>query len=435
MTSAIGWYGPLIDLSEASLHVGDFVQLLVLVHRSTPTVQYKLSKGGGGDQVMRTEIQVGDNTRPFFPVSLWHKQMQLSTPGDVILLQNVKIAKFGDFVEARTVQCSSLQCLIHPHESLLSKGVDDLIANCRVGTITKEKLRRVIEWLQQSGSTLCNLNLHTDQKKGHFLRNWKVLEETKSRDCYSLSEVSRLSNSCKAVFHASIGEFFLPFTQQPLGDSEKEKMFISRRLYKTGDTSLLEDLICTGCQLCGSPLDLQYSKSMFEQNSIPLYCSESSNRLHAVSLIYRPLMLYVWDESEYLPLLVRNKAAEILFGNIRAERVYLCYREEKHDWKPDPKDVHKDRHFCTRVSNHPKAAAGFPGSFSSDPEMSLKGKGKQSCDKKMNLYFIWLFFLKLLLQQGKNSPLKFEVTVNASLDRENGRFQMVSMSMPCFRAK
>lgn len=37
---------------------------------------------------MRTEIQVGDNTRPFFPVSLWHKQMQLSTPGDVILLQS-----------------------------------------------------------------------------------------------------------------------------------------------------------------------------------------------------------------------------------------------------------------------------------------------------------------------------------------------------------
>ncbi|KAM4069915.1 hypothetical protein ACB094_12G126000 [Castanea mollissima] len=400
MTSAIGWYGPLIDLSEASIHVGDFVQLLVFVHRSTPTVQYKLSKGGGGDQVIRTEIQVGDNTRPFFPVSLWHKQMQLSTP-------DVKIAKSGDFVEARTVQCSSLQRLIHPHESLLSKGIDDLLANCRVGTTTKEKLRKVVEWLQRSGSTLCNLNLHSDQY---------------------------LVYPTPAIFHASVGEIFLPFTQQPLGDSEKEKMFISRRLYKTGDTNLVEDLICTGCQLCGSPLDLEYSKSMFEQNSIPLYCSESSNRLHEVSLIYRPLMLYVWDESEYLPLLVRNKAAEILFGNIRAERVYLCYREEKHDWQPVPKDVHKDRHFCTRVSNHPKAVAGFPGSFASDPEMSLKGKGKQSCDKKMNLYFIWLFFLKLLLQ-GKNSPLKFGVTVNAGLDRENGRFQMVSMSMPCFRAK
>lgn len=42
-------------------------------------------------------------------------------------------------------------------------GVDDLIANCRVGTTTKEKLTRVIEWLQRSGSTLCNLNVHSDQ--------------------------------------------------------------------------------------------------------------------------------------------------------------------------------------------------------------------------------------------------------------------------------
>ncbi|KAK2999237.1 hypothetical protein RJ639_024257 [Escallonia herrerae] len=34
--AAMGWYGPLIDLSKASSHIGDYVQLLVLVHRSTP---------------------------------------------------------------------------------------------------------------------------------------------------------------------------------------------------------------------------------------------------------------------------------------------------------------------------------------------------------------------------------------------------------------
>lgn len=43
MTSTIGWYGPLIDLSEAASHVGDFVvQLIVFVHCSTP-VQVSLS--------------------------------------------------------------------------------------------------------------------------------------------------------------------------------------------------------------------------------------------------------------------------------------------------------------------------------------------------------------------------------------------------------
>ena len=34
--AGMGWYGPLIDLSRASSHVGDYVQLLVFVHKSTP---------------------------------------------------------------------------------------------------------------------------------------------------------------------------------------------------------------------------------------------------------------------------------------------------------------------------------------------------------------------------------------------------------------
>jgi hypothetical protein len=147
------------------------------------------------------------------------------------------------------------------------------------------------------------------------------------------------------------------------------------------------------------------------------------------------MQLYVWDESKYLPLLVRNKAAEVLFGNIKAERVYLCYRGQNNDSNPNPKDVLKDNHFCAIVSNHPKAASGFQGSSSSYADKSLEWTEIHCCDNKINFYSIWLIFLKLLLQQGKNSPLKFEVTVNASLDRENGRFEMVSMSMPCFRAK
>lgn len=120
MAGAIGWYGPLIDLSKAASHIGDYVQLLVFVHRTTP-VQYKMAKGGR--EVIRTDIQVGDDTRPFFHVSIWQKQMgSMAVAGDIILLQNVKITRFGDFVEARTIHCSSLQCLVHPCESLGSKG-------------------------------------------------------------------------------------------------------------------------------------------------------------------------------------------------------------------------------------------------------------------------------------------------------------------------
>lgn len=36
MATAIGWYGPLIDLCKASSYVGDYVQLVVFVHQFTP---------------------------------------------------------------------------------------------------------------------------------------------------------------------------------------------------------------------------------------------------------------------------------------------------------------------------------------------------------------------------------------------------------------
>ncbi|KAJ7965600.1 DIS3-like exonuclease 2 [Quillaja saponaria] len=423
MTSTLGWYGPLIDLSKAASHIGDFVQLLVFVHRSVP-VQYKSSSGG---EVIRTDIQVGDDTRQFFAVSLWKKQMgSMVSAGDIILLQNVKIAKFGDCIEARTVQWSSLSCLIHPYESLVSRGIEDLILNYHGGITTKTKLRKVIEWVQQAGSTLCNNKLLCYRENRHLSRNWKLPEERTSRDCFLLSEVSCLTNTFKAKFCASVGEIFLGFTTRTLENSEKEKLLLSRRFDKMRDDSLVEDLICTGCQLCGSTMD-----SVFEQNAIPLNCSKSSNRLHAVSLIYRPFMLYVWDESEYMALLVKNRAAEILFGNIKAEKVYLCYREQMHDQNPNLRDDIKVNNQNARASHHSKPAGkGVLGSCSSDAHRSLK---KKQCDT--NFYLIWLILLKMLVQQGKNSPLKFEIIINASLDNENGKFEMVSASMPCFKIK
>lgn len=123
--------------------------------------------------------------------------------------------------------------------------------------------------------------------------------------------------------------------------------------------------------------------------------------------LFHQLQLYIWDEVEYLPLLVKNKAAEVLFGNISAERVYQCYRKNK-----DKTDVSTDEH---------------PGKGSSESE---ENEGR-SC-RDMNFHSIWLILLRMLLLQGKNSPLKFHVDVNARLDTEDGRFEMVSMSMPCF---
>ena len=95
------------------------------------------------------------------------------------------------------------------------------------------------------------------QQKRPLLKNWKAHEERISRNCFSLSGVSRLTSSCKVTFYASVGEIFLPFTWRTLDESEKERMFISQRLSKPQDNNLAADLICNGCQLCGSPLDME----------------------------------------------------------------------------------------------------------------------------------------------------------------------------------
>lgn len=48
--------------------------------------QYKTSKGGN---VIRTDIQVGDDTLRYFPVSIWKKQMEsILKPGNIVLLQS-----------------------------------------------------------------------------------------------------------------------------------------------------------------------------------------------------------------------------------------------------------------------------------------------------------------------------------------------------------
>ncbi|XP_030536791.1 uncharacterized protein LOC115745219 isoform X2 [Rhodamnia argentea] len=419
MASAIGWYGPLIDLSKASSHVGDFVQLLVFVHRSTP-VQYKVSKGG---EIVRTDIQVGDDTRPRFTVSLWQKQMgSLAISGDVILLQNVKVARFGDLIDARTVSCSSIVPLVHSYELMVSE--DELIGNSRLGTAAKEKLKKVIGWVKANELIIRNKQLS---------RNWKVLEVGEHKDCTSISEVLNLTCSCKAIFLASVGEIFLPIVWRATCEIEKEKMFISWRINSKDDGGLAEDFICTGCQLCGSPLELDRSKHALKQNSVPLYCDKSSNRLHVVSLIYQPFMLYLYDESGSLPLLVKNKAAELLFGNIPAERVYLCLEANLPVHKSSSKDV-PETHYHAGGPQHGAPAEGASDIVSpSGDEMDREEKNK--CHGSVDFHFVWFVMLKMLLQQGKNSPLGFEVNVDPRLDRESGRYEMVTATMPCFRNK
>ncbi|KAI3464488.1 hypothetical protein Pfo_021151 [Paulownia fortunei] len=405
MAAAIGWYGPLIDLCKASSHIGDYVQLLVFVHKSTP-IQYKITRNGG--EVVRMDILVGDETRSYFPVTIWQKQMGSQVlAGHVFLLQNLKITRFGDAVEARALHCSSLQCLLHPNDFVASNGLDEVIGECRLGITARDKLQKVVGWLQRARLAHCGSVLNYYEHRRQLKVNWKVHEQIHSQDCSSLSELWQCENSCKVTFHASVGEIFLPITWVNLQETEAERMFISRRLHMLGENSLVDDLLTTGCQLCGTPVNARPGSSV-EQNTIPLYCQRSSDRLHVVGTIYRPFLLYVWDDLKYLPIFVSNKAAELLFGNIPAEKVCSSYKSQR---------TRKE------VAN----------SHLSSTDKIFRMKDKKPGDEKPNFYMIWLILLNMLFQHGKNSPLKFKVTVHTNRDWESGRLEMLSVSIPAFR--
>ncbi|KAI3733108.1 hypothetical protein L1987_64326 [Smallanthus sonchifolius] len=300
----------------------------------------------------------------------------------------LKVTQFGDAVEGRTVQQSSIKCLVDSYESIHSEGANNVMKAHHIGIASKEKLKKVIAWVLRVEPILYKCVLH-NFKRNQKSANWKFPEEVQIKDCLSLDEVSNLNDSCNASFIASVGEMFLPMHDP---EFEEERMFIRSRICSSAYGNLAEDLICTGCQLCGAPLNSEF-RSRIEQKTVPLYCQKSSNRLHVVGLIYRTFLLYVWDNSTYIPVVIKNKAAEILFGNIKAESVHSSYRKQ------------------ARVQ-------------------SINESIVDQCRQRLNFYSLWLILLKTLLQPGKNSPLKFKVGVDMTKNWENGRFEMMSLSLP-----
>ncbi|XP_042392276.1 uncharacterized protein LOC121983422 isoform X2 [Zingiber officinale] len=414
--AAIGWYGPLIDLSRVVSHVDDLVQLLVFVRDSQPVVLQKSNTSNGGT-LLKTKLQVSDDTRSIFSVSLWPKHMgSVIAAGDVVLLQkillmnpDVKIVKYRDVLEATTVQVSLLHVLLHSRELNAFEGVEEWQPNIKllIGNTTREKLRRVVDWVQHTESALQHAqHLDSSHRLKREATNWKAHEENVTQCCSSISEVSIISNSSNVIFHASVQEILLPATWILTG---VEDIILSyKSLIKMVDSKTLEFLIGTGCRLCGIPIA---SRNSMDVNRFPLYCQNTSDYIHKVCKIYRPFMLYVWDKTGRIPLLVKNKPAETLFGNITAEMVYECYQEGS--WK-----------HLTSVN--------APDRCDSPCENHKKQK-EDSTQTRKDIYGIWLCLLKLLLQHEKNSPFQFEISVVAENNIESSRFELVSVRMPCHR--
>ncbi|KAM0952650.1 putative nucleic acid-binding protein [Dioscorea sansibarensis] len=387
--AANAWYGPLIDLSDAASHLDDFVQLIVFVHRSQPIQK---SSGSSKGKLLKTDIQVGDNTRSYFSISIWQKHLwSMIVAGDIIFLQNVKIVKFRDILEASTVQVTGVQVLINYYKFTTTKANNEIEANCSLGERTREKLRRVVEWVRLTESA--TLHLQPVNAKCQPVKNWKSHEEKELHKCLLVSELPYLSNSSSANFYAWINEISFPSTGRH-GAIENGQFFHSGRLTMLSDFKA-EDLICTGCKLCGCPLDSRY---ILEEGRIPLDCMENSKYLHDVCFIYRPFLLHVRDDTGRIPLLVKNKAAEVLFGGISAENVYKCYMEEKNN------EVPHHEHKSAQTEN-------------------------QRNRRMPNFYRIVLIMMKLLMQKDNNSPFLFEIIVDVN---QISKFELVSLTMPCY---
>lgn len=80
-------------------------------------------------------LEVGDDTRSSFCLSLWSKHGSSSiVAGDVLLLQNIKIVEFRNGVEGRASQISAVQVLLNSKDLTQPTGdVEELERRKRKG--------------------------------------------------------------------------------------------------------------------------------------------------------------------------------------------------------------------------------------------------------------------------------------------------------------
>ncbi|CAL5031745.1 unnamed protein product [Urochloa decumbens] len=398
MAAVVSWYGPLIDLSAAASHVGGFVQLLAAVRRVLP---HQEQNAATGRTYQKTIVEVGDDSRSSFCVSLWSsKQSSDIIAGDVLLMQNIKIVEFRNGLEGRASQISAVQVMLNSKDLLSPEGIGELIASSKVGDATKSKLRRVIECVR----TKCALG-ESHQQLQVTTKNWKEAKEKESTGSLCISELLSQRTLCNMNVYACIAKMVL--VSSPASHSKGHLSVIDIHSLKEHN-DIVRDFIIAGCKLCGSPL---YHKNVHGENTFAIDCPNNPKYLHVPGKIYKPFMIYVYDHSGQVPLLVRNRAAEILFANIIADDVSECYKRQLL--------------LETYVKSGNMSISGTIDDTGSK-EIAKRIKTEQ----KPNFHQIWLIMIKCLLNQGSNSPFCFQILINPEKNVEDGRFVLVSLTMP-----
>ncbi|KAE8784773.1 DEAD-box ATP-dependent RNA helicase 57 [Hordeum vulgare] len=151
-------------------------------------------------------------------------------------------------------------------------------------------------------------------------------------------------------------------------------------------------------------------RNLHGDSTYPIDCPDNPKYLHVVGQIYKPFMIYVQDQTRQVPVLVKNNVAEILFSNINADDVSECY---------------KSRH-CMLVDTCDSGQSSTCGMLDGSGKTSI---AKRKRTKKLDFHLIWLIVMKCLLNQGKNSPFCFQISVNPGRNVEDGRFELISLTM------
>uniref|UniRef100_K3Y7V9 Uncharacterized protein n=1 Tax=Setaria italica TaxID=4555 RepID=K3Y7V9_SETIT len=389
MAAVVSWYGPLIDLSAAASHVGGFVQLLAAVRRVLP---HQEQNAATGRTYQKTIVEVGDDSRSSFCVSMWSsKQSSDIIAGDVLLMQNIKIVEFRNGLEGRASQISAVQVLLNSKD----------LMNPEVGDVPKAKLRRVTEWTLR---TKCALG-ESNQQLQVTSKNWKEAKEKESTDFLCISELFSQRKLRNVNVYACIAKMVL--LSSPASHSKGHLSVIDIHSLKEHN-DIVRDFITAGCKLCGSPL---YHKNLQGENTFAIDCPNNPKYLHVPGQIYKPFMIYVYDQSGQVPLLVRNKAAEILFANIIADDVSECYKSQM---------------LLETYVNSGSMSASCTIDDAGNKEIAKRRKTEQ----KPNFHQIWLIMIKCLLNQGSNSPFCFQILINPEKNVEDGRFELLSLTMP-----
>ncbi|CAN6679244.1 unnamed protein product [Malus baccata var. baccata] len=251
-------------------------------------------------------------------------------------------------------------------------------------------------------------------KKGETEKGSRMGEEEELKISMDdmLFTFATLTNSCKAFFYAPVAEIFLPFNSISHDQCEsfnKEDMFISRKLYKAGDGGVARDLICTGCQLCGSPLELD-SDNVFKHNAVALYCSESLNHLHAISSIYR-VFIYMCGTKRIMHLSWSETRPQSSCSGTSGLKECSYYKGKKQAGKVDSKDVPTHTSLNAKAAWKPKAAEGARNQRGNTAENNAAARKEQPFE------------------------IRSQCKCRFCLDKANGRFEMVSVQLPCLKTK